>query len=821
MSLVLLLGISHLCVGRCRRGRLCGPPVCVRELVWKVAVCVDWHRWVHMQIGSVHCKLVASQWLTGLSPLAGLRATLLLQQATLSLLPPTTATSAARAGPVSAARKRPCDAPLAASKRVLQQGRPATASLRPPVIKQAQAAVPAAVASGTGTPPQGKPQMLGRLKSRAAVWASVVTSALVLRWVNQGLDLRWADQPPAPRFMTNHPSALAQPAVTRAAVADLVATGAAREWPSQPTVVSPLGLVPKKGGKFRLIFDGRYVNMHLVVPGFSYESLAHIHEWVRPGDVAFTVDLTAGFHHVAMDQAAWPYLGFAWEGKFYVFTSMPFGLAIAPWAFTTVMTNVIDHFRRQGVRATTYIDDSFWVASSAVELLALQGRVLHLFDRLGLVVNMDKCQLLPCPRNVYLGMIVDLQQGVFVVPEHKLSELRDLLREGLSHRDKFPVRQLARIKGKLAAMSWAFGLAARLFTKAMDADIAHAPAWSSVVSLSAATVAEFEFWQANFVRFNGIQPIWHNAAVDVVLHVDAAGRSADSAGGWGAWLQWEGQHLAAQGTWASAACSAMSSTAQELTACLYAVQSFNNLAGSSLRLAGKAVQLRTDSQNAALALSGGRVYAPDSVPVAQRIFLYCFEHAIRLAPLWVPREQNTVADALSKEVDNHDCMLDPTVFAELHKAWGPFSVDLFASHTTHQLPRYYSRWLTPDTAGVDAFTVDWSTMGLAWANPPYHLLFKTWQYAAECRARLCLLVPVWRTKPWWHLVAPGGLAFAAEVVAARVLRPRRGLMLQVDNLGNRVAKPAVPWAHLALLVHFGADRGTADRLSVTDVLGSN
>lgn len=655
------------------------------------------------------------------------------------------------------------------------------------------------------------------------MWASVVTSALVLRWVTHGLDLRWSAGAPAPRLFSNHPSALAVPDVTAAAVADLVARGAARPWPRQPHVVSPLGLVPKAGGKHRLIFDGRYVNAHLSIPSFSYESLSRLHEWAQPGDWGFTVDLSSGFHHLQMAEDAWPFLGFAWAGQFYVFTSMPFGLATAPWAFTMVMQSVMGHFRRQGARVTSYIDDSLWLASSPAALLALQSQVLRLFADLGLVVNMDKSHLLPSVQNVYLGMIVDLQRGVFIVPPVKHAELVSLLRTALLQHRRFHVRDLARIKGKLASMSWAFGLAAKFFTKALDADIARAPTWSSSIALSDAAIAELRFWQSNFVRFNGISPIWHSSAVDVVVHVDAAGRSAATAGGWGAWVQLGERRWEAQGSWASVAFSGMSSSAQELQACLYALQSFSNSAASHGLLAGKSVQLRTDSQNAALALSHGRVYAADSVPIAQQVFLFCFEHGIRLSTLWVPREQNIVADALSKVSDTHDVMLSPAVFADLQQAWGPFAVDLFASHTTHQLPKYFSRWLTPDTAGVDAFTVDWSSLGLCWANPPYHLLHRVLNYAAECGAYLCVLVPVWQTRPWWHLLAPGGVTFASTVLAAKLLRPRRGLMLHVDALGQRAPGPPAAWCHVALLMRFG--RGAlavnSQPLSVAAVLTAN
>jgi len=665
-------------------------------------------------------------------------------------------------------------------------------------------------------PPGSKPVMRGRLLSRVATWRRIVTCSLVLGWVQHGLPLRWTAGPPAPRTMANHPSALQHPDFVRQAIADLLLTQAVREWPSRPIVVSPLGVVPKKGSqKFRLIFDGRYVNEHLVIPTFTYETLAHLAEWARPNDHAFTVDLTSGFHHLMMEEAAWPYLGFSWDGKYYVFTSGPFGLATMPWAFTMLMRAVFVHFRRLGHRCTGYIDDSMWFHETVSGLAALRRYALHVFDALGLCVNFDKSSLDIQHVHVYLGMEVDLSAGLFRVPAEKRDKLFALIRE-LLHADggRVPVRQLASAKGKLVSMGWAFGLAAQFFTKAMDRDIARAPAWSATIALSDMSLQELRFWLAQFDTFNGIAPIWRSRSVDLVIHVDAAGRSLEAAGGWGAWCEVAGRRLVARGAWESAAASALSSSAQELKACLNGLKSFN------VHCQGRAVQLVTDSLNAHLALTRGRVYARDSVTVAQEIFLHCTSADVRLSSVWVPREQNRDADALSKVVDADDCMLDPAAFGAIHGMWGPFAIDLFASHTTHQLPAYFSKDFTPDTCGVDAFAFDWHEYGTAWAYPPFRLIASTWAHALQCGATICLLVPVWPTKPWWRLIAPDADGFFAPPVrAVHVLPPRDGLVLAVDVCGDRVPKRKANWPMLALLVDFGRTWSRADRVALPATVG--
>jgi hypothetical protein len=189
--------------------------------------------------------------------------------------------------------------------------------------------------------------------------------------------------------MSNHPSALEHATFVGKSITDMLASRTVMPLSAAPRVVSPLGVVPKKGtDKLRLIWDGRYVNSHLVIPPFSYEDLSTIADWAEPQDYTFTLDLKSGYHHLDMHEEAWQYLGFQWEGKYYCFTQLPFGLAPACWAFTKLTRSVMSAFRQRGVRCTGYIDDSMWFNQNSHTLSLTQADVLHTFWELGLVVNM-------------------------------------------------------------------------------------------------------------------------------------------------------------------------------------------------------------------------------------------------------------------------------------------------------------------------------------------------------------------------------------------------------------------------------------------------
>ena len=100
---------------------------------------------------------------------------------------------------------------------------------------------------------------------------------------------------------------------------------------------------------------------------------------------------------------------------------------------------------------------------------------------------------------------------------------------------------------------------------------------------------------------------------------------------------------------------------------------------------------------------------------------FCHKENIKLCPEWIPREQNERAHYFSKLVDEDDWSLDSDIFSDLNRAWGPHTIDCFASFACKQLDRYCSRWWNPGCYAVDAFTISWSQENV-WLVPPVHLI---------------------------------------------------------------------------------------------------
>ena len=157
-----------------------------------------------------------------------------------------------------------------------------------------------------------------------------------------------------------------------------------------------------------------------------------------------------------------------------------------------------------------------------------------------------------------------------------------------------------------------------------------------------------------------------------------------------------------------------------------------------------------------------------------------------------------LADHLSKLQDRDVWTVNRGVFRRLDSAWGPFEVDLFTSHTNHPVQRYFSKFFTPTTAGVDAFRHRWGRKG--WANPPFCLLLQVLKHAQFCEARICLIVPLWRTRDWWSFLTKDGLLFEPFVHDLKHLGAAHNLL--PGSSGNEVPRGRASWPTLAFLVDF-------------------
>lgn len=669
----------------------------------------------------------------------------------------------------------------------------------------------------TSAAPAEPPKYIkGRLKAKLAFWKLFCTSAWVLSWISDGYQIPWGERgPPPAHAFTNQQGALKHQEFVTTEIADLLARGSIIQTDRPPLVVNPLNVV-EHNGKLRLILDLVYVNYFIRKEGmkFKYEGIKQASLYFTPDDYMFSVDLEKAYHHVDMHESTWDYLGFAWLGKTYTFTVLPFGLSPACWVFTKLTNELVGHWRSLGIRLIHYIDDFLFAVARDPKgghslFKSVQKRVLNDIEAAGFSLSIPKLVLDPQKSIQFVGYIVDLGANKLTVDPKRVLKLKSILEQLLARSRRVHVKDLARITGLLQSMHFAVGHSVRIFTRSLYDLMGQRPAnvWNWHLALDEGALSELRFWQTNFDRLHGT-PLWLDPHVQTVLFTDAGAQ------GWGGFLVEHGKgqtlrvpstldeyyaaggSLAAQG-YLNPIEQMQSSTWRELVAIERTLWSL--LKDVSLTI----VRLFTDNLAVHYVwLSGSKKKIIQDV--VKRIFEFCHERSIQLWIEWIPRKDNALADALSKLHDRDDWMLNSKYFRILDKLWGPHTFDRFASATNKQCGQFNSRFWCPGSAGVNALAYDWVGEN-NWVNPPFALIGKVLLHMKSCKAVGTLIVPWWPKREWWPLLrSRNGAGWASYVVGVRCLNVTRqaDVFLPGPGSANTIVVGAPKWAVYALRVDF-------------------
>ena len=655
--------------------------------------------------------------------------------------------------------------------------------------------------------------MQRRLRLNQLIKKTFCKSTLVLNWIANGFDLRWKPEtgsPPPGHYGTNHKSAFQNSEFVSTAIHELLQAGSLMQTDFKPFMVSPLGVVFKhSNGKPRLIFDARVLNSYIIVPGFKYEDLGFIPQMLKPNDFLVTTDYSRGYHHVDLNEEFWKYFGVEWDGKFYVFCSLPFGLASACWAFTKITREMLNKWRLMGHRCSGYLDDGIH-ADQSYDKLAHFVHTHLIPDTLncGFILNFKKCSLDPKTRVAYLGMLIDSILKCFEVPLAKRQIIIQLIKQALDSRNECSVHLLEVITGNLASMHWAFGPLSRLMTMSIYNDFKHASSSWNCVPLSFTSINDLQFWLDGFDAYNGFKPLWAPLGIDRTIFTDAAGENLRNFGGWAGWMQdpSSGHRLVAKGIWQGDIIMDHS-TMQELVAVHLTLESFNR----HNELAMKQVHVKTDNQALTFIINKAGSRDHHTHEACKNLLWYCFNNQIFLTASWIPRDLNTFADFYSKNTDSGDWKLNPHIFKSLQNTWGKFNIDLFASYNNHQTEKYYSLYFTPTCAGVDAFSFHWGRA--CWCNPPFKLMSHVLAKARDSKARMCLICPFTPSAAWWHAITTDGIHFNTCVRDYMFLE-RSPNMFLAGNMAHQFAGRIPRWNSLALLVDFAEHQLCRPALSI-------
>jgi ribonuclease HI len=352
----------------------------------------------------------------------------------------------------------------------------------------------------------------------------------------------------------------------------------------------------------------------------------------------------------------------------------------------------------------------------------------------GLVPNKEKSIWTPTQKLDWLGITWDAVEGLIKVVDRRVSNILNSIGKVQELLPYVSARNLASLAGKIISLRPVVGPIAQLKSRFMYYEILNQFHWdrSFKIASDSGVLSELFFWKNEIVSLNK-RVLYDYTLPQVLMYSDASGV------GCGAWTAQCGG-LMFNRSWTSEEVG-KSSTWRELKGVALAIEAFVP------RISGKVVKVFTDNKGVVVIINKGSMNQ-ELQGISLEIFKLCRSRNIELEIQWVPREQNTKADLLSREIDFDDWGVSIPFFQFVDNLWGPHSVDRFADNLNAKLIEFNSKFWCPGSSHVDAFSVNWYGAN-NWLVPPTDLVIRVVKHMKVCQAEGTLIIPEWPSAPFW------------------------------------------------------------------------
>jgi hypothetical protein len=414
-------------------------------------------------------------------------------------------------------------------------------------------------------------------------------------------------------------------------------------------------------------------------------------------------------------------------------------MATAGAIFSKVLRELVKLWRAQGIAVVMYLDDGIILGDNIINTKQATQTIRRDLLQSGFIVNEEKSNWSPSKEITWLGFNLNAQQNTFRVPAEKLTRLKVHIKGNLVYQQQCSARKLAKTIGAICSLFHAYGKIVYLMTKYSSLWVAERESWNSRAQLTTNVINELYFWARNLGIVINMPLVEIQAPKRFLIYSDASDT------GCGAFTL-DRRDLDMVHFWNDSEKST-SSTWRELKA----IEIYINM--HETVFANAHLKWYTDNQGVPHVIRKGSMKIDLNIS-ALGIHEVCMRKHIQLSVDWVPRENNEMADELSKVVDNNDWQVTVRIFDYYNQRYGPFTIDLFASNVSHKTKRFYSKYWCMHSSGVDAFAYEWAGEH-CWMVPPPNLIPKTLKHAKECNAKGVLVIPRWQSAPFWPLVHNG------------------------------------------------------------------
>ena len=271
--------------------------------------------------------------------------------------------------------------------------------------------------------------------ARASVdaWREIGASRWVRRALKFGLRLPWLTPRGRPRTRCRpYPTggrdgAFVDEELDRWTQAGFVRRMSEAEAAAAPCV-SPAFVSWDRPEKPRLVVDLRQVNEHLRGTKCKYEALFEFMSSFLPDDHLILWDIKDAYHHLYIHPNDRPYLNFTVGGHTYEAITMPFGLSVAPWAWTKITRPVLSALREAHFKLIGYVDDHGAAAPGRRPVSKRDGaagfrKVALLYDKLGLSLHPSKGERQGTQQLTLLGYTIDKAGNAVRLPDVRVAKL--------------------------------------------------------------------------------------------------------------------------------------------------------------------------------------------------------------------------------------------------------------------------------------------------------------------------------------------------------------------------------------------------------------
>lgn len=174
--------------------------------------------------------------------------------------------------------------------------------------------------------------------------------------------------------------------------------------PCESEYSSPVVVVRKKDGRYRLCIDYRRLNKVIRKDRFPMQRIDDQLDKLANFKIFSTLDLRNGFFHVPMNNESMKYTAFSTADGQFMFRKTPFGLCNSPASFNRFVSMVFSNLIKQNI-VIQYVDDIIIPSDSYEEGIQRLRIVLQVAENYGLEFNWMKCQFLKTSVE-YLGYVI-------------------------------------------------------------------------------------------------------------------------------------------------------------------------------------------------------------------------------------------------------------------------------------------------------------------------------------------------------------------------------------------------------------------------------